>query len=32
MLTAQTLREMPDAEVQEALAKMSKRQLEELQK
>ena len=32
MLTAQTLREMPDAEVQEALAKMSNRQLEELQK
>ncbi len=32
MLTAQSLREMPDLEVQEALAKMSKNQLEALQK
>ena len=31
-ITAQTLREMPDDQVQEALAKMSKRELEELQK
>jgi len=31
-LTAQTLREMPDDEVQEALSKMSKNQLEALQK
>jgi phage terminase large subunit-like protein len=32
MLTAQTLREMPDAEVKEALSKMSKKQVEVLQK
>jgi phage terminase large subunit-like protein len=32
MLTAQSLREMPDAEVQEALSKMSKNQIEALQK
>ena len=32
MLTAQTLRGMPDAEVQEALSKMSKKQIEVLQK
>jgi len=32
MLTAQSLREMPDAEVQEALSKMSKKQIEALQK
>ena len=28
MLTAQSLREMPDAEVQDALSKMSKKQIE----
>ena len=32
MITAQTLREMPDAEVQDALSKMSKKQIEALQK